>query len=246
MPVLVVGHTEIPYEIRRSSNAKRRHVVVTPGKVEVVVPVGFDEAAIESFVFDRRRWIFIKRQEIEAKALQATDTGPCRFVTGAKIPFRGRQIRLTVSVAAVDKVEVSYHNGFIVSIPANLTPVDQDNQIRLALKVWFVDRLTRDVDELLDRYCPKLGIRPLRVRIKTQKHLWGSCGLDKIINLNWHLIFVPKSVLAYAVIHELCHLLHRNHSDEFWRLVGSLCPDYDESRRWLQNQKVALNSLDTL
>jgi predicted metal-dependent hydrolase len=54
------------------------------------------------------------------------------------------------------------------------------------------------------------------VRIKDQKHVWGSCGPDRIVNLNWHLIFAPKTVLEYAVVHELCHLRHRNHDRSFW------------------------------
>jgi len=73
---------------------------------------------------------------------------------------------------------------------------------------------------------------PKGFRIKDQKHLWGSCGKDNIININWKLIQAPKQILEYVVVHELCHLKHRNHSDAFWTLVGSVFPEVDRCKRW--------------
>ena len=56
---------------------------------------------------------------------------------------------------------------------------------------------------------------------------------DGIINLNWRLIAAPKPVLEYAVVHELCHLAHRNHTPSFWRMIRDLLPDYEPRREWL-------------
>lgn len=89
------------------------------------------------------------------------------------------------------------------------------------------------------------GLRPRAIRIKDQKHLWGSCGADRIVNLNWHLVFAPKTVLEYAVVHELCHLRHRNHGPEFWGLIGSILPDWEVRKAWLDQNEHFLN-LQTL
>ena len=44
----------------------------------------------------------------------------------------------------------------------------------------------------------------------------------------------PEPVLDYLVVHELCHLIHHNHSAEYWGLVQSVIPDYRERRKWLR------------
>jgi hypothetical protein len=76
-------------------------------------------------------------------------------------------------------------------------------------------------------------------RIKDQKHVWGSCGIDRVVNLNWQLVFAPRTVLEYAVVHELCHLRHRNHDRSFWGLVGTILPDWEARKVWLdQNEHV--------
>ena len=43
------------------------------------------------------------------------------------------------------------------------------------------------------------------------------------MTLNWYLIFAPKTVLEYMVLHELCHLRRRKHDQKFWGLVGTVC-----------------------
>jgi predicted metal-dependent hydrolase len=67
--------------------------------------------------------------------------------------------------------------------------------------------------------------------------MWGSCGQDRQIHLNWHLIFAPRPVFEYAVVHELCHLKHRNHEPEFWQLVGSILPDWQSRKDWLDKNE---------
>jgi predicted metal-dependent hydrolase len=60
--------------------------------------------------------------------------------------------------------------------------------------------------------------------------------------LNWQLIFAPKSVLEYAVVHELCHLQYRNHSPEFWIKVKEVLPDYELRKNWLDRNEHSLET----
>lgn len=65
---------------------------------------------------------------------------------------------------------------------------------------------------------------------------WGSCQSDGVIKLNWRLIMVPHDVIDYVIIHELCHLSHFNHSQQFWSLVELHCPEFKQHRLWLKQQ----------
>ena len=68
------------------------------------------------------------------------------------------------------------------------------------------------------------------------KSRWGSCGPRNDINLNWLLAFAPPAVLEYVVVHELCHIRHRDHSARFWALVAQHLPGWAHERQWLKRQ----------
>jgi hypothetical protein len=51
---------------------------------------------------------------------------------------------------------------------------------------------------------------------------------------------MPDRVRDYVLLHELMHLKEANHSRRFWRLVAAVCPDYQESKRWLRTHETLL------
>ncbi|MCM1189561.1 MAG: M48 family metallopeptidase [bacterium] len=71
--------------------------------------------------------------------------------------------------------------------------------------------------------------------VRDQKTRWGSCSSRGTLSFNYRLIFAPREVLDYVVVHELCHLTHMNHSKDFWRMVESVLPDYRVRRKWLRD-----------
>lgn len=73
-----------------------------------------------------------------------------------------------------------------------------------------------------------------RVSVRNQKTRWGSCSKNNNLNFNYKLIYLPKKLADYIVIHELCHLKEFNHSKNFWDLVSKQAPDYKTFRRELR------------
>ena len=93
---------------------------------------------------------------------------------------------------------------------------------------------------LIEKHGGSLALYPRSLKIKTQKSRWGSCGPNNDINLNWLLMLAPPSALEYVIVHELCHIKHKNHSRDFWDLVTQHFPDYREQRRWLKQHGASL------
>jgi predicted metal-dependent hydrolase len=241
MPVLTVGGTQITYHLKRSERAARARLTVTPERVEVVVPSSATEDDIAAMLHRRRGWLVEQTRRMAERAAMADANAIARFVSGAKIPYRGRMMRLKVEPTDGTLVEVAYRNGFVVGCPRTVSQSARDDLVESAIRLWLRRRLREDVVEIVRKFGEPNGLKPKRIEVKDQKHLWGSCGQDRVVHLNWHLIFAPKPVLEYAVVHELCHLRRRNHDESFWTLVGSILPDWQSRKTWLDRNEHFLN-----
>ncbi len=89
---------------------------------------------------------------------------------------------------------------------------------------------------LLDEYIPLLRVSVKRVTVKAQRTRWGSCSAKGNLNFNCLLALTPDYVQRYIVVHELCHLLHMNHSPAYWMEVARILPDYQMAEDWIKEE----------
>lgn len=231
---LQVGPTDIPYEFKRSTRARRMRITIRPQGVVVVAPFFVAERTVTRFVESKKQWVFKKTEQLRR---QSFEIAPLRFVSGSKIPYRGKRIRLKVEPWATDTINVCFRHGFIVRVPFHERTADGNGSIKEAIETWMRKRVATDAESFVESHGRRHGLNPLGIRVKDQKHLWGSCGKNGMIHLNWRLIFAPKPILEYVVAHELCHLRQRNHSARFWSLMQEVMPDYDSRRQWLRKNE---------
>lgn len=74
-----------------------------------------------------------------------------------------------------------------------------------------------------------------RICIRHQKTRWGSCSSKGNLNFNCMLMAMPKEIQDYVIVHELCHRKEMNHSEEFWKEVEAVLPDYRVRKKWLRD-----------
>lgn len=84
-------------------------------------------------------------------------------------------------------------------------------------------------------YNKVLGVVWNDVVIKNQKTRWGSCSKNGTININYKILYLPKKMQDYVVVHEMCHLKEFNHSKRFWRLLESVLPEWEEIKGELKS-----------
>ena len=60
------------------------------------------------------------------------------------------------------------------------------------------------------------------MKINSSKGRWGSCSARKAINLSYYLVLLPKHLIDYVLLHELCHTREMNHGERFWALLNSV------------------------
>jgi predicted metal-dependent hydrolase len=213
--------------VTRSSRRTTAVIKIRHGKVSVIVPDRFPIARIESLVLNKSRWIKEKlaiQNEIIAIA-------PKQFVSGEPFSVLGREHLLKVEPGGTPAIKL--HQGeLVVSVKDKVA--NDGMKIRAQLIKWYKQQAESELIERTGRFASIIGVKPTSVNIKSFKSSWGNCSVTGGINYNWKLVIAPERIVDYVVIHELCHILHHNHSPAFWQAVVKHCHDYRERRSWLK------------
>jgi predicted metal-dependent hydrolase len=104
------------------------------------------------------------------------------------------------------------------------------------LKQWYKQQAEDYLPMRLDDWASRMPKKPKGVKIRFYTARWGSCNRRQEIQLNWALMACPDEVVDYVLVHELAHLVHFNHSRDFWQLVATYYPEYKQQERWLRQQ----------
>jgi predicted metal-dependent hydrolase len=123
-------------------------------------------------------------------------------------------------------------------LKATIRPSEQGEQrearIQQYLQSWYRSSALERLQEKTNRYAQQIGVSPKGLSVRNFRSRWGSCDKRGQVVFNWNIIKAPHSVVDYVVIHELCHLIHQNHSKDFWQVVGRHDAAYPEHRQWLK------------
>jgi predicted metal-dependent hydrolase len=117
-----------------------------------------------------------------------------------------------------------------------LPPTAGDIAIRRALREFYEAEARTDIGRWLPHYLPGLPRPPRRVLLKPMTSQWGSLAPDDSLALDLALVLGEPAGFEYVLVHELCHLIHANHSPRFWREVESRCPDWRMQREYFHQQ----------
>lgn len=102
---------------------------------------------------------------------------------------------------------------------------------------WLRNKANETLKAKTAEWAQKIGVEFNNIVIKDQRTCWASCSGKKNINYSYRIVKMPLAVQDYLMVHELCHLVHMNHGQEYWQLVAQFCPDYKSHRRWLNENK---------
>ncbi|MDR7870211.1 MAG: SprT family zinc-dependent metalloprotease [Tissierellaceae bacterium] len=109
-----------------------------------------------------------------------------------------------------------------------------EEEQREYLKKFYISNCKRIICERIKIYQDQVRLNPKEYKIDESKSRWGSCSSERKLTFNYRLAMAPMECIDYVVVHELCHLQHMNHDRSFWRLVGSILPDYKERQEYLK------------
>lgn len=213
-------------EVIRTDRRKTADIRVEDGAVSVVVPKHISAEKIDQLLVRKRQWI----KEKIALHKQMRPAGNKVYVSGEAFPYLGRNYRLKVVHGNFAPVRL-VQGRLLVQVPQGS---EQPHMVRNALVRWYKRQAEHKLAERVARYAPIVGVQPKDVGIKTFKSRWGSCTTKGELEFNWQIVLAPNRMVDYVVMHELCHLIHHDHSAQFWKEVARVMPEYGECREWLR------------
>lgn len=203
-------------------------------KIIVTAPIGASENVIIDIVKDKACWILKKQYMLKQEGLNIIH----EFVNDEKFLFLGEEVDLIVILdEKLKKATVELKDKKLTVV----TAIEDKKAIRSALELWYRKRTMGKVLERIDFFQHFFLKEPNSVKVKEQKRRWASCTYKDDILFNWRCIMAKEEVLDYIVVHEMCHMKHKNHSKQFWNMVQSILPDYKTRENWLKEKGSKMN-----
>lgn len=227
------GRTLIPYEVRRTRREKTVAIAVDPvAGVQLKAPPGATLEDLDRIVRRKAKWILERRKRQSDLPPSPTER---QFVSGETFLYAGRQYRLKLRYSARDEEGVSLSGGRLhITLDAAYRGVLHEKHARELLVAWYRQHAQPRLEERVAAWAPIVGVEPGAVLLREQKRRWASCDTHGNLRFNWRIVQAPRSLLDYIIVHELVHLIERDHTREYWRLLGRAVPDYERRREELR------------
>ena len=153
-----------------------------------------------------------------------------KYVSGETHLYLGRQYQLKVTIG--NKPEVKYKGRYIEVVTKDKAKTSG------LLNQWYRERAKAKFIEIaepiIERF-RKYNVEPKQIYIQEMPTRWGSCTEKGKVILNPELIKAPKPCIEYVITHELCHLVHHNHTQRFIDLQTREMPDWEKWKSKLEN-----------
>lgn len=213
---------------------KNLHIGVYPpmGRVRVAAPKRLDDDQIRLAIVQRLPWIKRQRQQLQAAGRQSER----EMVTGESHYVWGNRHRLKV-VERPGRAHLELDGDRLLLYVPHETAVDRRQQL---LDRWYRAQLREAIPDLVGIWECVLEVSVPRWSIRRMKTKWGSCNRESgHIWFNVELAKKHPQCLEYIVVHEMTHLLERNHGKRFTSLLDKFLPDWRARRDQLNGAPLA-------
>ena len=220
------GAIVINYDIEFAQR-KTLSICVNPDRsICLKAPLDASLEQIRQKVHKRAGWILRQKRYFESFGIP---TPQRQYVSGESHLYLGRQYML--SVKECDTNAVHYHNNIIEIWCRN------KKNAGVLLQSWYRQRANIKFQEYAQpiiEHFSAYGVKPLSLSVKTMDKRWGYCTTEGHIFLNARLICAPRCCIEYVITHELCHLVYRNHTKDFFSLLTKEMPHWEKWKNKLE------------
>jgi len=214
---LLIKGESITYTLLRSKKRKRSIAmkIRADGCLQVNAPFYTEIEVIQDFITSKYSWV--QRKLIERSSRKKIAT--LCYEDGEKHLFQGIEYPLQLVHSSLNKVEIA--NACIYVFHRSSTSVKN------LLKKWYRQQALQYLTQRTELFANSHQLPSIKtIKVRYMKARWGSCSSDAVITYNIHLIKATVENIDYVILHELCHLVHPNHSSRFYQLQSKLNPNW--------------------
>lgn len=217
--------------IKRTNRLKTVSLKVKNQEVVLSVPKFVTDSEIDNIIERKINWI---RNKL---AIEKTNSFNIKrkYENGEKFLYFGSEYSLKIKHSNSDNVYLD-NNIMIVEVKNNSKAV----YIRNILNNWYIAESKKYLIKTTNYYEVLIGVSVNKLIFGKYKSKWGSCNSKKTISYDWRIIMAPLEVIHYLIIHELCHIKHLNHSNDFWKTVEKYMANYKLQKKWLKTNSSKL------
>lgn len=204
---------------------KNIHLAVYPpdGRVRLAAPMDLNTKTLELYVTSKLPWI----RKQQRKFSRMVRPSPRQYVDRESHYLFGKRYLLRVhesdhpyrypriEIKTKDYIEMYVKEGF------------DEVQKAALLKEWHRAKLKEALHEIVPKWENRIGVKANQVKVHTMKTKWGSCNTENgNLLFNIELAKKPIDGIEYVVVHELLHLIERNHNDNFKAMLKRYIPNW--------------------
>ena len=209
-----------PVNIKVTKRKKTISIRIDKNKILVNTPSFIKEDYIQVLLERRKEWI--------SKTILKSNKQYKDSFANREAFYLGKKYKINIKKGLNNEIIVKKDNLEILYKRKNFN-------IKKKLEQWYKLRCNLLIEDRLKYYSKKTNLKYNGFSIRSFKTRLGSCDSKKHISFNWKIILMPKQIIDYVVIHELCHIIHFNHSKLFWKEVSNLCPEYKSYKNWIKD-----------
>ncbi len=227
---------DIDYQLLPGTDRKTTDIVIERnGVVTVRPPRGLTPEQVDVVVESKRMWIY--RNLAEWRDLNATAVVR-EWVNGESFLYLGRSYRL--ALVADQNADLILKDGRFC-LRRTLIENGGEEAAKHAFESFYCEKGEKRISERVAYFSPKVGVCPSGSVVKALGYRWASCSDKGVLSFHWKCMMAPPKIIDYMVIHELCHLHQRDHTDAFWNEVDKVMPDFGERKTWLKKHGAGLD-----
>ena len=220
---------DIEYQLLPGAERQTTDIVIErDGIVRVRPPLKMTPEQEDETVFSKRMWIY--RNLAEWRDLNSTRVTR-EWVSGESFLYLGSHYRLQLVPEQDEPLKLKDGRFCILrSVVEN----GGSESARQAFELFYKEKGLPRLIKRVSYFAARIGVSAGDIQIRELGYRWASCLKNGDLQFHWKCLMAPLTVIDYIIVHELCHLHHRDHSDAFWNEVDKVLPDYRERKDWLR------------
>lgn len=220
---------DIEYQLLPGSDRQTTDIVIErTGVITVRPPKRMSPEQVDETVFSKRMWIY--RNLAEWRDLNAARVTR-EWVSGESFLYLGSSYRLQLVDEQDEPLKLKEGRFCMLR---SIVGVGDSEAAHLAFEAFYKGKGLPRIEKRVAYFASKAGVSAGTVQIKDIGYRWASCLKNGDLHFHWKCLMAPPTIIDYIVVHELCHLHHRDHSDAFWNEVDKVMPDYRDRKEWLR------------